>query len=216
MGKSGAGSGVALGKKHHIPTYNDAAADIPPKEHLASYVKMGFDLVGFSGGKALLGPQSTGLLLGRKDLVDAARVNASPYGGTIGRGMKVGKEEIAGLVAAVERYLIVDHDAEYRELDMRVRQIAERLTGLAGVRTEPFVPEVANHLPHLAVEWEAGRIPLSSAEVRKRLLDGDPRIAVLERGQNGLAVSVWMLRPGEHEIVAARLREVLSNGSAAA
>jgi len=210
---------VAVGKKHGIPTYNDAASDIPPKEHLAAYVKMGFDLVGVSGGKALLGPQCTGLLLGRKDLVDAARINTSPNPGTIGRGMKVGKEEIAGLVAAVERYMIVDHDAEYRELESRVRQISETLAGLEGVRTELFVPPMANHMPHLAIEWEASRIPLRSGEVRRRLLEGEPRIAIMEhmeQGQNGLAISVWMLRPGEHKIVAARLREVLLNGSAAA
>jgi L-seryl-tRNA(Ser) seleniumtransferase len=201
---------VAIGRKHRVPTFNDAAADVPPETHLSSYAKMGFDLVAFSGGKGLLGPQCSGLLLGRKDLVDAARLNASPWGGTIGRGMKVGKEEIVGLVAAVERYLTVDHEAEYRELESRVLHISKALAGLKGVRAELFVPEVANHLPHLAVAWEPALVPLASAQVAQRLREGQPRIEVLQREQNGLAISVWMMRPGQHKIVADRLREVLS------
>jgi len=191
----------------------DAAADTPPQEHLSSYVKMGFDLVAFSGGKSLRGPQSTGLLLGRKDLVDAARHHASPYDRTIGRAMKVGKEEIAGLMTALERFMSADHDADYRQCESRVRLIGEALVGIGGVRTELWVPEIANHVPHLAVEWEPSRIPLSSHEVGRRLMEGEPRIAVRERGQNGVTVSVLMLRPGEGKIVAARLREVLTGGT---
>ena len=86
---------MQLGKKHAIPTFNDAAADVPPVENLWKYTKMGFDLVAFSGGKGIRGPQSAGLLLGRKDLIAAARLNAPPNGNTVGRGMKVNKEEIA-------------------------------------------------------------------------------------------------------------------------
>jgi L-seryl-tRNA(Ser) seleniumtransferase len=201
---------IAFGRKHGIPMFLDAAADTPPQAHLSSYVKMGFDLVAFSGGKSLRGPQSTGLLLGRKDLVDAARHHASPYDRTIGRALKVGKEEIAGMVTALERFLGADHDADYRQSESRVRLIGEALAGIDGVRTELWVPEIANHVPHLAVEWEPGRIPLSSREVARRLMEGEPRIAVRERGQNGVTVSVLLLRPGEGRIVAARLREVLA------
>jgi uncharacterized pyridoxal phosphate-dependent enzyme len=201
---------IAFGREHGIPMFLDAAADTPPKEHLSSYVKMGFDLVAFSGGKSLRGPQSTGLLLGRKDLVDAARHHASPYDRTIGRAMKVGKEEVAGLVTALERFLVADHDAEYRQDESRVRMIGEALAGIGGVNTQLWVPEIANHVPHLAVEWEPSRIPLSSHEVVQRLMDGEPRIAVRERGENGVTVSVQMLRPGEGRIVATRLREVLT------
>jgi len=198
---------IALGKKHKIPTFNDAAADLPPKSHLSDYCRMGFDLVAFSGGKGLLGPQCSGLLLGRKDLVDAARINASPFGG-IGRGMKVGKEEIIGLIAALERYLKVDHEAEFRELDARVSDIAKALSGIRGVKAERFVPEIANHLPHLVVDWDSP-VTLSSQEVAASLRDGEPRIEVSQRGPRGLTISVWMLRPGEHNIVALRLGEVL-------
>ena len=199
---------IALGKKHKIPTFNDAAADLPPKAHLSDYCRSGFDLVAFSGGKGLLGPQCAGLLLGRKELVDAARINASPFGG-IGRGMKVGKEEIIGLVAALERYLKVDHDAEFRELDTRVTDISKALSGLRGVKAERFVPEIANHLPHLAVTWDKP-VTLSSQDAVASLRNGEPRIEVSQRGPQALTISVWMLRPGEHKIVAQRLREVLS------
>ena len=204
---------IALGKKHKIPTFNDAAADLPPKAHLSEYCRMGFDLVAFSGGKGLLGPQCSGLLLGRKDLVDAARINSSPFGG-IGRGMKVGKEEIIGLIAALERYLKVDHEAEFRELDARVSEISKALSGIRGVKAERLVPEIANHLPHLAVDWDSP-VKLSAQEVAASLRSGDPRIEVSQRGPRGLTVSVWMLRPGEHKIVAQRLSEVLGRSAKA-
>ena len=103
---------IAIGKKHNIPTFNDCAADVPPVENLWKYTQMGFDLVSFSGGKGLRGPQSAGLLLGRKDLIQAARKNAPPYGDTVGRGMKVNKEEILGMLIALEVYLARDHQQE--------------------------------------------------------------------------------------------------------
>ena len=217
---------VAIGKKHGIPTFNDAAADVPPKTRLSEYVKMGFDLVGFSGGKGLHGPQCSGLLLGRKDLIDAARINASPWGGTIGRGMKVGKEEIMGLLAAVERYLRIDHEAERRELEFRIREITQILSKIKGLKTEVFVPEIANHLPHLAVEWDPNEIKLTSQEVSEQLLKGDPCIELgghnwgrpksrsneaEKSGLQGLTICVWTLRPGEPKIVARRLTEVLAS-----
>ncbi len=211
---------VAMGKKHGVPTFNDAAADVPPKERLSEYVRMGFDLVTFSGGKGLLGPQCSGLLLGRKDLVLAARRNGSPWGG-IGRGMKVGKEEMIGLLAAVERYLKVDHQAEKRLLQSRVDTIAAALASIPGVQAETFVPEIANHVPHLSLEWDHERIPITSAEASGRLKQGEPPIEVgghrwmqpksqSPNNMQGLTVSVWMLRPGEDQIVAERLKSLLA------
>ncbi len=211
---------VEAGKKHGVPTFNDAAADVPPKERLSEYVKLGFDLVTFSGGKGLLGPQCSGLLLGRKDLVIAARRNGSPWSG-IGRGMKVGKEEMIGLLAAVERYLKVDHQAERRLLESRVATLAASLSSIEGVKTEVFVPEIANHVPHLGVEWDFNRIPLTSSQASRRLKEGNPPIEVgghrwlrpeiqSEKPMHGLTVSVWMLRPGETRIVADRLKSILA------
>jgi L-seryl-tRNA(Ser) seleniumtransferase len=204
---------VALGKKHHIPTFNDAAADVPPVEHLSAYAKMGFDLVTFSGGKGIRGPQSAGLLLGRKDLIQAARLNASPNSDSIGRGMKVNKEEILGMMAAVEAYLKKDHQAEWREFESRVKVVADSVGPIAGVKTEPFVPEVANHVPHLRITWDASRVKVTPEEVVQKLRDGNPSIELRPGAAQGIEVAVWMLQPGEAQIVARRIREILK-GSA--
>ena len=199
---------VQLGKKHGIPTLNDAAADVPPVENLWKYTKMGFDLVAFSGGKGLRGPQSAGLLIGRKDLIAAARLNASPNGNTIGRGLKVNKEEMVGLLAALERYVALDHAAELREFEKRAESIRRSATAVSGVTADVFVPEVANHVPHLRVSWDAAAKGITPADAVKALRDGEPSIGTRAEG-NALVIGVWMMQPGEDKIVARRLREVL-------
>ena len=140
---------VALGKKHGIPTFNDCAADVPPVENLWKYTKMGFDLVAFSGGKGIRGPQSAGLLLGREGPHRAARLNAPPNSDAIGRGMKVNKEEMLGMLVALELYLEKDHAEERREFDKRAEIIRSSAVSRPGVQAEVFVPEVANHVPHV-------------------------------------------------------------------
>jgi L-seryl-tRNA(Ser) seleniumtransferase len=202
------GEWVRVGRERGVPTFNDAASDATPKTRLSSVVQEGFDLVAFSGGKALLGPQCSGLLLGRKDLVEAALPAMSPYAG-IGRGMKVGKEEMVGLLAAVERYLKVDHDAEMRELEGRVEHIIAALSRTSGIRATRHVPVIANEVPHVQIEWDEGAGKLSSQEAHQQLMNGDPPIHIQRRGPGHLLVSVWMMRSGEHRIVAKRLREVL-------
>jgi L-seryl-tRNA(Ser) seleniumtransferase len=199
---------VRLGKKHNIPTLNDAAADVPPVENLWKYTGMGFDLVAFSGGKGLRGPQSAGLLLGRKDLIAAARLNAPPNGNTIGRGLKVNKEEMLGLLAAIELYLDTDHDAENREFEKRAEEIRKSAAAVPGVKAEVFVPEVANHVPHVRVSWSAATVGMSAADAVKALRDGEPSIGTRSEG-DALVFGVWMMRPGEEKIVARRLRQVL-------
>jgi len=199
---------ISVAKQHGVPTFNDAAADVPPASHLSDYVKQGFDLVAFSGGKGLQGPQCTGLLVGRKDLVSAARKGISPHGG-IGRNMKVGKEEIAGLVAAVERYVKLDHDAEKRKLEDRCNYILKQLADLPGIQCSIFVPEIANHVPHVAIRWNESKRKPTSKEVVDRLMEGDPPIAISRRGEGALRISVWMMQDDEHHLVADRLRELL-------
>ena len=199
---------VQLGKKHGIPTLNDAAADVPPVENLWKYTKMGFDLVAFSGGKGLRGPQSAGLLVGRKDLIAAARLNASPNGNTIGRGLKVNKEEMVGMLAALERYLALDQAAERREFETRAETIRRGAAAVSGVKADVFVPEVANHVPHVRISWDAAGKGITPAEAVKALRDGDPSIGTRSEG-DALVVGVWMMQPGEDKIVARRLREVL-------
>src|SRR5436190_15924568 len=198
---------VKIAKERGIPTLNDAASDATPKENLWKYTQMGFDLVIFSGGKALRGPQASGLLLGRKDLIEASYPAMSPYGG-IGRGMKVGKEELCGLLAAVERYLKVDHEAEFRELEARVASIRTALKGIAGIQTDRHVPVIANEVPHVTVEWDESARGLSSQQVSDKLLAGDPPIHVQRPGKGQLLISVWMMRGDEHKVVGRRLREI--------
>src|SRR5437660_891956 len=213
---------VRVAHQHGIPCFNDAAADVPPISNLWNYTQMGFDLVTFSGGKGLRGPQCTGLLLGRKDLIDAAKKNNSPNSNTIGRGMKVAKEEIIGLVAAVDWFLSqddADMEAEYRK---RAEWIAGQLKSIPTVQTQVFIPAVAaNHVPHLLITYDQNRIKITGAEVMKKMREGKPRIelnpstggapasAGWPGGPNTIVVGVWMMQPGEDVIVAKRLREVL-------
>jgi seryl-tRNA(Sec) selenium transferase len=199
---------VQLGKKHSIPTLNDAAADVPPVDNLWKYTKMGFDLVAFSGGKGIRGPQSAGLLLGRKDLIAAARLNAPPNGNTVGRGMKVNKEEIVGMLAALELYLKKDHARELQEFEKRAEAIRASAASVAGVKAEIFVPEVANHVPHVRISWDGGNAAQASAVVTA-MREGEPSIAIRSEEQN-LVIGVWMMRQGEDKVVARRLKEVLT------
>jgi L-seryl-tRNA(Ser) seleniumtransferase len=198
-----------LGKKLGVPAFNDAAADVPPVQNLTRYLKMGYDLVAFSGGKALRGPQSAGLLLGRRDLIEAAALNNNPNTDAVGRICKVGKEELVGMWAALAHFLAQDQQAAWREWERRVQVIADLVTAVKGVRAEKFVPAIANHSPHLRISWDAAVCPLTPAEAVKRLRDGEPRIEVRPEMKDGLEVAVWMLEPGEELLVGRRIRDVL-------
>jgi L-seryl-tRNA(Ser) seleniumtransferase len=167
---------VALGKKYNVPTFNDAAADVPPLDNLTRYIKMGFDLVTFSGGRALRGPQSAGLLLGRKNLIEAARLNTSPYSDTFARGMKVNKEEMVGMLIALESYLNRDHAAEEREWQRRVNVIVRAVADLPSLQAEVIVPQIANRTPHVHLQWDCARIPTTPPDVMKKLRDGEPSV----------------------------------------
>jgi L-seryl-tRNA(Ser) seleniumtransferase len=205
---------VELGKKHHIPTFNDAAADVPPVENLWKYTQMGFDLVTFSGGKGIRGPQSAGLLVGRKDLIAAARLNAPPNGNTIGRGMKVNKEEMLGMLAALELYVQKDHDKEQREFQKRAETIKKAAEEVRGVTADIFVPEVANHVPHLRVSWDEAQRKQTPEAVVTALREGEPSIAIRSEKDatgNALVIGVWMMRSGEDKVVARRLKQVLEH-----
>jgi uncharacterized pyridoxal phosphate-dependent enzyme len=218
---------VRVAHQHGVPCFNDAAADVPPISNLWKYTQMGFDLVTFSGGKGLRGPQCTGLLLGRKDLIEAAKKNNSPNSNTVGRGMKVAKEEIVGLVAAVDWFLKQDDAAIDAECRGRANRIAKQLSSIPTVQTQIFIPEVANHVPHLLITYDQKRVKFTGAEIMQKLRDGKPRIelnpstggapasAGLPGGPNTIVVGVWMLQPGEDVVVAKRLREVLRSGSTA-
>ncbi len=214
-GKINAEQFVTLGKKHNIPTFADAADVLPPTEHLTKYLKLGFDLVTFSGGKGLRGPQSTGLLLGKKHLIEAARMNASPNGDTIGRGLKVNKEEMLGLMVAVEMYLKRDAKAEWREWERRAKVVADSVKDVATIKTEIYVPPIANHVPTVRIKWEKATLNLTAEAVRKQLRDGTPAIELVPSSSPVTAatqeinVGIWQMQSGEVDIVAKRLKEVL-------
>lgn len=204
---------VAVGKEHDLPTFNDCAADVPPTENLWKYTDMGFDLVAFSGGKGLRGPQSTGLLLGRKDLIKAARLHAPPRGNTIGRGMKVNKEEVLTMWIALERYLNQDHEKEWERWKSQIQLISDTVGSVQGAETEYYVPEIANHVPSLRISWDQEKIKITPSEAHERLRKGHPAIET-GGGSEDLSVATWMMRPQEVKIVARRIREVLEDAAA--
>lgn len=216
---------IRIAHQHGVPCFNDAAADVPPISNLWNYTQMGFDLVAFSGGKGMRGPQCTGLLLGRKDLIDAARLNNSPNSNAVGRGLKVSKEDIIGMVAAVDWFLSQDDAAMEAEFRKRADRIAEQVKKVPTVETTVFIPPVANHVPHLLVTYDSARVRTTGREVMQKMREGTPRIelnpgtggapasAGLPGGENTIIVGVWMLQPGEDAIVGRRLREVLQSAS---
>lgn len=199
---------VKIGRQYGIPTMNDCAADVPPVENLWKYTDMGFDLVCFSGGKGLRGPQSAGLLLGRKDLIAAARLHAPPRGNTVGRGMKVNKEEILAMTIAVERYVNRNHDADWELWEGQIQHIADTAAAVPGVEPEIHVPDIANHVPSLRIRWDRGKIKKTPDEVREALRNGHPSIETVG-GKESVDITTWMMNPGEERIVARRLAEIL-------
>lgn len=213
LGKINDEEWVEVAKKYGIPSFNDCAADVPPVENLWKYTKMGFDLVCFSGGKGLRGPQSAGLLLGRKDLIEAARLHAPPRGNTVGRGMKVNKEEILAMLVALEMYLERDHEKEWKMWEDQVAFIANHLTDVKGIKSEIFVPDIANHVPTLKITWDDIKIKLDNEGAHEALKKGSPSIEVAGWNGNQIQITTWMMVPGQEKIVAERVRQVFLDAS---
>jgi seryl-tRNA(Sec) selenium transferase len=197
---------VKLAKQYNVPCMNDAAADTPPVSHLWDYTTMGYDLVTFSGGKAIRGPQCAGLLIGRKEMVANALLNNSPHEDTLGRSQKVGKEEIVGMVKALELFLAEDHEALTKEWQDRLEGISREITKIPGVGTSFFTPDVANHVPHMSITWDAARISLTPQQASTLLRSWRPSIVIGSgEGRPGLAMNSFMLQAGEDKIVAVQL-----------
>jgi uncharacterized pyridoxal phosphate-dependent enzyme len=206
---------VKLAKEYKLPCMNDAAADTPPVSHLWDYANMGYDLVTFSGGKAMRGPQCAGLLIGRKDLVAYALLNNSPHEDTLGRSSKVGKEEIVGMVKALELYLNEDHEVLAAEWQGRLELISRQVMRVPGVSTAFFVPDIANHVPHMQITWNAAAIALTPKQASQLLRESKPAI-LMGAGEDrpGLAMNSFMLQPGEDRIVADHLARIFREHSA--
>lgn len=206
---------VEIAHSRNVPVIVDAAAMLPPAENLTKYVKAGADMVSFSGGKGVMGPQSTGILCGRKELIEAAYMNAAPHSEGIGRPAKVSKENIAGLITALELFTDTDHEAVQATWRRKCRYIVDALQGIDHVRAEmsearpEFQDANAGHARAM-IFLEGGWDGPSEPEVTEMLRQGDPPIYLAEAGpEGGIAVVPVNLRSGEEEIVANRLREIL-------
>lgn len=205
---------AAIAHEAGVPLIVDAAAQVPPVEHFTRYLKEGSDLVTFSGGKAVRGPQPTGLILGRADLIEACRLNDNPNM-AIGRPMKAGKEEIAGLVKAVELYLAKDHAREMQLWEERIRTIAGTFAGEPRVSVSRRVPYgIAQQGPTAAISWDEEKLGITLGEVARRLKEGKPRIVVRLMAPEAdypaeIRVYPDSLQEGEAEIIAQRLRQIL-------
>jgi L-seryl-tRNA(Ser) seleniumtransferase len=218
---------IAASKAHQVPIFMDAADGIPPVNKLQLFAKMGCDLYTFSGGKGLCGPQSSGILLGRKDLIEAGLANSNPWEGAVCRPMKVGKEEIMGCLAAVEAWLKMDVGKLNKEWGTRVQRIATLVETVPGVEAKVYMPE-ENQCPTLMVTWDQKGWRYTTADCARELLEGTPSIAVLtednpsdvlsrkqtaprpHRQEDKLQIVSMTLRPGEEIIIGQRLRQLLT------
>jgi L-seryl-tRNA(Ser) seleniumtransferase len=208
---------VEIAHRAGLPVILDAAAEIPPPSNLSKFVKMGVDLVAFSGGKNLRGPQCSGLLLGQKDWMKKAYANSFPND-YLARIAKVGKEEIAGLLTAVELALKRDYAAERRNWYAMLRRVSESLHGVPAVATEFITNNDYSHTPRLSVQWDENRLGVSLDRMVKLLRDGEPSIVASDMRRftppwKGLGIFPYNLLPGEELAVAQRVREVLTKAT---
>ncbi|HJU10808.1 MAG TPA: aminotransferase class V-fold PLP-dependent enzyme [Candidatus Binataceae bacterium] len=213
---------IAVAHSKGVPCHLDAAADMPPISNLWKYTGMGFDMVSFSGGKGIRGPQNAGLLLGKKKYTDLAQRNICPVD-SVGRGMKVAKEQIVGMVAAVDWLLTQTDEGLERESRERMAVITGMLKNIPSVETSIIVPELANHVPHLIINFDPKVIGASARELKVRLRTATPCIEVnphtastkpsqgVPAQPNALVVTTFLLNPGEESIVARQIRKVLKN-----
>jgi uncharacterized pyridoxal phosphate-dependent enzyme len=202
---------IEIAHAHGIPVLVDAAAQLPPVENLWRFTQMGADVVVFSGGKDLHGPQASGLILGRKEIIDTCRLHGSPNH-SIGRPMKVGKEEMVGLLAAVKWYLGLDHEARGAQFEKWVADWCEALNAIPGVTAERSFPNGAGQaVPRAKVTFDIERLGITADEIVQRLLDGDPSIAVAPNGPTSIYLNPYTLQPGEEKIVQEQLIALLQS-----
>jgi L-seryl-tRNA(Ser) seleniumtransferase len=216
---------LEVAHENNVPCHIDAAADMPPIENLWKYTAMGYDLVCFSGGKGIRGPQNAGLLLGKKKLIDLAAENDNPNSDAVGRGMKVAKEQIVGMVAAVDWLLEQNDEADHAEYMRRADAIIQMVKDIPTIKPEIIIPEIANHVPHLVLAYDANVVGLTPKQVQERLRSQRPQIELnpatgstgrfgTHSTENAIVIGTWMLQPGEAEIVGRRLHDVLATPKA--
>ncbi len=203
--------GIEIAKKHGVPLIVDAAAQLPPPENLWYFTHKGADLAMFSGGKGLCGPQSSGLIVGKKSLIEAIAFNGPPHP-FIGRGMKVGKEEMVGLLAAVEWYLNQDHKQLMQSYEDQVTYYAEVLKDIQGVSVHRSFPsEAGQPMPRTEIRFDADQLGITRDDILHQLQIGEPAIDIAGAGANGVLINGQTLMSGEVEIIAKRLKEIILN-----
>ncbi|MGC2162058.1 MAG: L-seryl-tRNA selenium transferase [Silvibacterium sp.] len=216
---------VQIAHQHNLPAFNDAAADTPPVSRLWKYTNMGYDLVTFSGGKDIRGPQAAGLLMGKQELIRCALLNMSPQEDTIGRPCKVGKEEICGMLKALEMFVASDQDAILKQYYAQLGHVSDRVAKIPGVATSYDFnsQQIANHTVSLNINWDPKKIALTSQQVLQQLAASKPRSIRMGGGDNestsanpSVELTAWMLQPEEEKIIANRLFEILSSARSAA
>ena len=207
-----------IAHQHNVPCHIDAASDVPPIETLWKYTGMGFDLVTVSGGKGIRGPQNAGLLLGKKRLIDLAAANNNPGDG-VGRGMKVAKEQIVGMVAAVDWILEQTDEGMAKEATRREDVIWRMLKDIPTIKASTFTPASMEHSPILMLTYDSAVVGITPSEVQAKLRALDHPIELapgylvpVGSRRNSIGVSTWVLLPGEEIIVGRELRKVLKSG----
>ncbi len=203
---------LKLAHAANLPAFIDAAADTPPKSHLSDYANMGFDLISFSGGKAMRGPQCTGLLIGRQPMISNALLNMSPNEDTLGRPTKVGKEEIVGMVKTLEIYLAEDEQALAKEQWRQLDTIANKVSKIAGVTVTRHVPEIANNFPTIQIHLDPSKFSIDAGQVNRELANMKPSIVLGGGGHGGagsIGITAIVLQPGEDRVIADALSKVL-------
>ncbi|MCY3739712.1 MAG: aminotransferase class V-fold PLP-dependent enzyme [Candidatus Poribacteria bacterium] len=200
---------IVIAKRYDVPLIVDAAAQLPPPENLWRFTQMGADLALFSGGKGLCGPQSSGLTVGKKSLIEAIAFNGPPHP-FIGRGMKVGKEELVGLLAAVEWYLDQDHEALQQSYEDQVTYYDEVFADTQGVTVHRSFPsEAGQPMPRTEIRFDEEHLGITRNEILQQLAEGEPAIDIAGAGANGVLINGQTLMPGEVEIIAQRLKEII-------
>ena len=202
--------GIEIAQKYGIPLIVDAAAQLPPPENLWRFTQMGADIAMFSGGKGLCGPQSSGLIVGKKPLIDAIAFNGPPHP-FIGRGMKVGKEEMVGLLAAVEWYLNQDHDEVMQSYEDQVAYYAKVFKDIQGISVHRSFPsEAGQPMPRSEIRFDAEKLSITRDEILHQLQTGEPVIDIAGAGANGILINGQTLMQGEVEIIANRIKEIIN------
>lgn len=199
---------LAVGKKAGFPVMVDAANMLPPWENIRRLAAMGTDLIAVSGGKHMRGPQCSGILAGRRDLVRAARLNSNPHSDSLGRPMKVGREEIVGIWLAAEKYAKLDFAALDREAFAQAEYLSRELKKIKGMEVGYAPHDRTRRVHRVIASWDERALKLTVNECEKLLMDGDPRIAVLRQGPKGLLFTMFMNEPGDEKVVARRMRQI--------